>query len=204
VGINKIIIHGGGGHAKVVADCLLAQEKKIIAFIDPKCADAVLGIPCFPDYDPTFETDAQTIIAIGNNAARKKLHERIVHSFDNAIHPSAVISTLASMGVGNMILHHAVIQAGAVLGNHVIINTGAQVDHDCHIDDFVHIAPRAVLCGNVTVGQGALVGAGAVITPGRKIGHWATVGAGAVVIQDVPERAVVVGNPARIIKYDLT
>ena len=84
----------------------------------------------------------------------------------------------------------------------MIINTGAQVDHDCAIANFVHIAPGATLCGNVAVGEGALIGAGAVILPGKRIGDWAIVGAGAVVTRDVPNFAVVAGNPAKVIKQN--
>jgi len=58
------------------------------------------------------------------------------------------------------------------------------------------------LAGNVEVGEGTHVGIGASVIQGVKIGKWATIGAGAVVIKDVPDFAVVVGSPARIIKYN--
>ncbi len=198
VEIDNVIIQGGGGHAKVVADCLLAQGKKVLGFVDSKNAGSLLGIS---QYKISAEP-ALHIIAIGDNRIRKKISLELVGDFINAIHPSVIISTFAQIGAGNMILHRAVIQASSSLGNHIIINTGAQIDHDCIINDYVHIAPRGVLCGNVSVGEGALVGAGAIITPGKKIGAWAIVGAGAIVISDVPDFAVVVGNPARIIKYN--
>ena len=53
-----------------------------------------------------------------------------------------------------------------------------------------------------SITEGSFIGAGSVIIPGKRVGAWATVGAGAVVIQDVPDYAVVVGNPGRIIRYD--
>lgn len=84
----------------------------------------------------------------------------------------------------------------------MIVNTGASVDHDCKIDDFVHISPRATLCGNVIVGEGTQVGAASVIIPGIKIGKWCTIGAGTVIIRDVPDYAVVVGNPGKVIKFN--
>jgi sugar O-acyltransferase (sialic acid O-acetyltransferase NeuD family) len=99
-----------------------------------------------------------------------------------------------------MILHGVIIQAQSVIGDHVIINTGARVDHDCLVSSYVHLAPGVILCGNVTVGEGAFIGAGATVIPGKKIGAWSTVGAGAVVTKDVPDYAVVVGTPGRIIK----
>jgi acetyltransferase EpsM len=97
-------------------------------------------------------------------------------------------------------MHGAILQADVQIGVHCIINTGASVDHDCVIDDYVHISPHTTLCGNVTVGEGSHIGAGATIIQGIKIGRWVTVGAGTVIIRDVPDYAVIVGNPGRIIK----
>lgn len=198
---KKVLIYGGGGHGKVVVDCLLGQAD-VIGVIDEKHEGPLLGIQRFKSYAPGHEADAGIIIAIGDNQTRKRIRQTIQHSFANAVHRSACLSVHSSIGEGCMILHNTVIQAGAVVGSHVIVNTGAQVDHDCVIGDFVHLAPRSVLCGSVSVGEGTLVGAGATIIPGIKIGSWATIGAGAVVIHDVPDHAVVVGNPAKILKYN--
>jgi sugar O-acyltransferase (sialic acid O-acetyltransferase NeuD family) len=190
---------GGGGHAKVVIDCLMAQGNEVVAVFDKKNNGPLLGINRYATYKKDLHKDARIIIAIGDNKVRKKLLKNISHDFVNAIHPSAMVSSFASMGDGCMILHRAVIQAGTSVGNHVIINTGSQVDHDGSIGDFVHIAPRAVLCGNVAVGEGTLIGAGAVVLPGVKIGKWVTVGAGAVVTKNVGDYAIVAGVPAKLI-----
>jgi sugar O-acyltransferase (sialic acid O-acetyltransferase NeuD family) len=194
----KIILQGGGEHARVVLDALLTQNANVVGLFDPKYSGELFGVPQRGAYDPSFEGDAKAIIAIGDNAIRKKVAGYTAHSFTNVIHSSVILSPSAFLGVGNMILHGAIIQAQALIGDHVIINTGAQVDHDCKIGDFAHLAPGVVLCGMVSIGEGAFIGAGAVILPGRKIGAWSTVGAGSVVLQDIPDNAVAVGNPARI------
>lgn len=93
-----------------------------------------------------------------------------------------------------------VINADTAVGKHCIINTSASADHDCIIEDFVHISPHAALCGGVTVGEGAHIGTGAIIIPGKKIGAHSIIGAGAVVLRDIPPNVVAVGNPARVIK----
>jgi sugar O-acyltransferase (sialic acid O-acetyltransferase NeuD family) len=199
---NKTIIQGGREHARVVLDCLLAQGADVLALFDPKYTATLFGVPQRGTYDPAFEPEAHAVVAIGDNSVRKKVVEKTKHRFRNAIHPSAIISPYASLGEGNMILHGTIVQAQTVIGNHVIINTGTQVDHDNVIGDYVHLGPGVVLCGTVQIGTGSFIGAGSVIIPGKKVGAWATVGAGSVVIHDVPDNAVVVGNPARIIRYN--
>ena len=56
--------------------------------------------------------------------------------------------------------------------------------------------------GNVEIGEGTHIGSGAIVIPNVVIGKWAVIGAGAVIIKDVPDYAVVVGNPGKIIKYN--
>lgn len=193
---TKIILQGGGEHARVVLDCLLDQGANVLALFDPKYQGELFGVAQRGQYDPSFATDASALIAIGDNVVRKKVAALTRHSFANAIHSSAIISSRAKIGNGCMVLHGAIIQAQTVIGDHVIINTAASIDHDCEINHFVHVAPRAVLCGRVKVGEGALIGAGAVVLPGISIGAWATIGAGSVVTKDVAEGVILAGNPA--------
>jgi sugar O-acyltransferase (sialic acid O-acetyltransferase NeuD family) len=198
---HKILLQGGADHAKVVVDCLLAQGFDIVAIYDPKYTGELFGIPHKGKYNKHDHPDARAIIAIGDNSIRKRVAESSSHEFENAIHPSVIFSSRATIGTGSMIMHGVIIQANSKIGDHVIINTGARIDHDCMVGNFVHVAPGAVLCGTISVGEGAFIGAGAIVTPGRTIGAWAIVGAGAVVIHDIPDYAVAVGNPARVIKY---
>jgi acetyltransferase-like isoleucine patch superfamily enzyme len=86
----------------------------------------------------------------------------------------------------------------ARVGCAAIINTGAIVEHDCTVDDGVHLSPGAVLCGTVSVGARSWIGAASVVIQGRRVGSDAIVGAGAVVVHDIPEGVVAFGNPARV------
>lgn len=199
---SKLFLHGGGDHARVVLDCLQEQGVEVSGIFDPKLSGSLFGVPQLGKYDPGYAPGSKSVIAIGDNAIRRKVAESSKHVFINVIHSSAVISSKVEMGEGNMVLHRAILQAKTKIGNHVIINTGAQADHDCLIGDYVHLAPGAILCGTVTVGTGSFVGAGAIVLPGKKIGAWTVIGAGSVVRTDIPDYAVAVGNPARIIKYN--
>ena len=68
------------------------------------------------------------------------------------------------------------------------------------IGDHAHIAPGVHLGGDVTIGEGTLIGIGAVVMPQRRVGAWCTVGAGAVVTRDLPDQVVAIGAPARVIR----
>jgi sugar O-acyltransferase (sialic acid O-acetyltransferase NeuD family) len=140
------------------------------------------------------------IIAIGNNKIRVELAQQLTKSgatFINAIHPRSIIARSCQLGTGNMICAGAIVNPGTVIGNQVIINTGATVDHHNEIADAVHIAPGVHLGGDVKVNLGAFVGIGAIVMPQKEIGAWATVGAGAMVHRSVEAHTAVIGVPAR-------
>jgi sugar O-acyltransferase (sialic acid O-acetyltransferase NeuD family) len=201
VATHNLIVHGAGGHARVVIDSALAQGHHVVAIFDPNCMGELYGIPIKQDYNMNEHIDVHAVVAIGDNAARHNVASMIRHPFVNIIHPSAVYSPFSIIGHGNVMLQGAIVQAESRIGNHVILNTGAQVDHDCVIEDFVHIAPGVILCGNVRVGEGTFMGAGSIVIPGKKIGAWSIIGAGSVVIDNIPDNVVAVGNPARVIKH---
>ena len=194
-----MLIYGASGHSKVIIDCLEASEILVDGIFDDNINISklleykVLGI-----YVSDFLKDTKIVVAIGDNQIRKNISEKIYHKFGKCIHPSAFIQRNVEIGVGSVVFHNAIIQSCSKIGSQVIINTKASIDHDCEIGSFVHIAPNATLCGGVEVGEGTLIGAGAVVIPNIKIGKWAIVGAGAVVTKNVPNFAVVLGNPAKI------
>lgn len=196
-----MLLYGGSGHAKVVIDCLLANQIQIHGiFDDNPDLHQLLHFPVSGIYQSNFLPQEPLIIAIGNNAIRKKIASLIRHNFGKVIHPSAITSPFAQIQEGTVVFHNSVVQASTSIGKHCIINTGASVDHDCIIEDFVHISPHATLSGNVTVGEGTHIGAGAIIIPGVTVGKWCIIGAGSVVIKDIPDFATAVGVPSKIIK----
>lgn len=198
---NKIFLFGASGHCKVVIAILQCNQEIIEAVIDdnPKTGE-LLGIQVIHSENFVQVPHQKIIVAIGDNAIRKKIVERLKTHFHKAIHLKAVISDYVSIGEGTVVMAASVVNPDVIIGKHCIINTAAIVEHDCVIEDYVHLSPNVALAGDVKVGEGAHIGIGAVVIQGIKIGKWATIGAGAVIIKDVPDYAVVVGNPGRIIK----
>lgn len=205
---EEIIVIGSGGHAKVVIELLWAMEQRVTYCVGSvEDADECMGVPVLKG-DEHLELlykqgYRRTIVAVGANQTRQRLSERAVgvgYELVNAISPHAIISPSARIGLGVAIMAGAVLNAACAIDDLAIINTGATIDHDCRIGRAAHIAPQCALAGNVTVGAGSFLGVGCKVIPGKRIGQDVTVGAGGVVISDIPDGALAVGVPARVIK----
>ncbi|GAB1418913.1 acetyltransferase [Bacteroidales bacterium] len=191
-------LYGASGHAKVIIDLLQSQNIEIAGLIDDNPAlTELLGYPVLRD---TADKNP-VIVSIGDNAIRKKLAEKLSdHQFGTAVHSTSVLSPNCKIDKGTVVMQGAIIQSDARVGKHCIVNTGASVDHDCVVEDFVHLSPQSVLCGNVHIGEGSWIGAGSVVIPGVKIGKWCVIAAGSVVTKDIPDYSLAAGNRAKVIK----
>ena len=199
---TEYIFIGAGGHARVMASVIESNQDTLLAVFDNDLNIKEMdGIKNAGQYQHTIHPAANLIIAIGDNAIRKKISQEIKHTIGQAIHASAVVDRLVNLAEGVQIIQGATVNRGTSIGKHTIINTNSTIDHDCQIGDFVHVAPGATLCGGVKVGNGALIGANATVLPNCSIGNNVQVGAGAVVTSHVPDNVVVVGVPAKIIKH---
>ncbi len=199
--MNKpFYIIGAGGHAKVIIEIIEEMGEKVLAINDNDPGKKELLNYLVSDVLPPKESNV--VIAIGNNRLRKKIAAESNVQFGTAIHPKANLSSRCVIGNGTVVMAGATINSETVIGEHCIINTNASVDHDCILGDFVHVSPGASIAGSVAIGDGSHIGIGSSIIPGIKIGKWVTIGAGAAIIEDVPDHAVVVGVPGKIIKYN--
>lgn len=140
----------------------------------------------------------------GSTRARYETGRDIVAAggaLTNFIHPSIDL-TLTRWGVGNYIQEAVITQAEVHVGDNNSIHMGALIGHETSIGNSVFIAHAVSVSGCCSIGDGTFIGTNATILPRIKIGKWVTIGAGSVVTKDVPDYAVAVGNPARVIKFN--
>lgn len=200
---SRVILYGASGHGKVIIDIMKSIKKNIHCVLDdaPKTEKiAGISVTAFNQFE--LQQNDEVILSIGNNHTRKKIASKLNCKFTKAIHNTSIISEEVKIHEGTVIMAGAIVNSSASIGKHCIINTASVIEHDCVIEDFAHISPCAALAGGVSVGEGTHVGINATVIQGVKIGKWATIGAGAVVIRNIPDYAVVVGNPGEIIKYN--
>lgn len=191
---KKIVLVGGGGHAKVVIDAI--KESKgfsIYGIVDNglKKGSSVSGIKVVGKDDvlpSIFKRGIRyaftTVGSIGNCDIRKKIYrhlKRIGFELPVIMHPKAVVSKNVSFGEGAFVAGRVVINPATHIGKNAIINTASSVDHDCVIGDFVHIAPGVTLSGGIEVGDETHIGTGANIIQYIKIGKRCMIGAGTTV-----------------------
>ena len=213
--MKKTVLIGAGGHARAVIDFLKnSLEIEIVGLVEKDDFSPGQNVAGFP----VIGTDVLladffrqgisyaliTVGGTGDNALRESLYvktRKIGFTLINAAHPSAIISSEVKLGSGNTFMAGTIVGPGTTVGNNVLVNTGAVIEHDCRLEDHVHIGPGAKIAGGVEIKSGSHIGIGAVVLQNRKIGRNALAAAGAVVIDDVPDRAVVAGVPAKIKKY---
>ena len=201
---NKLLIIGASGHGKVVADIALKMNKwKSVSFLDDDesikssmgiwvIGKSVEAIKYLKDYD--------IFVAIGNNATREKIQKKLETdgaSIPVLIHPMAVIGEHVAFGAGTAVMAGAVINCCTEIGKGCIINTGATIDHDNFIEDYVHISPGVHTAGTVKIGKGTWLGIGSIISNNINITSDCKIGAGAVVVKDIIEPGTYDGVPVR-------
>ena len=207
----RCIIWGAGGHAKVVAEILRLQRREIVGFLDSlnprRRGERFFGSRILGGAEQLQKLSENgikhAIVAFGDNELRVqagKILSQNGFTLIQAIHPNACCARDAVIGAGTVIAPGAVLGPTSQLGENVIVNTSASLDHDCRISPGVHLGPGSILAGNVRVHNCAWVGAGAVIIEGREIGARSVVGAGSVVIRDVGSDLKVAGVPAAVLQ----
>lgn len=197
---HSIVLLGAGGHAKEVYSW---AKDKIDYFYEDISTKEILYDKLVTD---SFLLDRSLIFAIntGNPIVNKNLYTKAISAgltlSKPLMGPLSYIGTDVEIGDGTVVCTYARINGASRIGICCLINVGALVPHDAIVGDFCVISPNVVIGGGCKIGNNVFIGIGAVIKPCINIGDNATIGIGSVVIRDVPNNTVVVGNPAKEIK----
>lgn len=205
--MSRYVIFGSGGFGRELvapARLYLGQRGRNdqIVFATDKPTDGPFDRDVFEINTSEIAEDDEVVIALGEPAQREQVHDRIGGKRGSLIAPTALIGPNVLLLSGAVICDYAMITASCSIGWQFQANIYSYVAHDCVVGNFVTLAPRASVNGNVHIGNNVYIGTGAVIKQGTKsnpitIGHGAVIGMGAVVTKSVAEGEVVVGNPAK-------
>lgn len=204
---KPVIVLGGGGHAKVLIDMLRRLDCLVLGIIDPNRTVGSLahGLNVLGGDDAVFGYSPEEVELVngmgslpndkGLRASLFKAFSTKGYRFKTLIDPTAIVASDVELSAGVQVMAGVIIQAGTGIAFNSIVNSGAIVDHDCHIGSHVHIAPGAVLSGAVEVGEAVHIGTGATIIQGIRIGAGSIIGAGSVITQSIDCNRIV--YPAR-------
>jgi UDP-perosamine 4-acetyltransferase len=208
---NKIVLLGGGGHARVVIDLIrISGIYEIIGILDSQLevGSSVSGISVLGNdtllsdlYNKGIRNACIAIGSVKDNSRRKILYEKVKQvgfSVPSLLHPQSIVSKYnTKIYEGVQIMAGAIVQTCCSIGENTIVNTGAVIEHDCVVGNHVQISPGAVISGGCVISNSAFVGTGATMIHSIKIGSNSVVSAGAVVVNNVPDNTRVMGVPAK-------
>ena len=204
--MKKLILIGGGGHCKSVIDVAESAGYHILGVLDmPEdvgkeiLSTSVIGTD---DDIPSYIDKAEFVITVGfitNPATRIKLYRRVKEAggkLATVIASTAHVSKYAEIGEGTVVMHQAFVNAGAKIGNNVILNSFSNVEHDAVIGDQCHISTGVMVNGDCKVGNNVFVGSQSVLANGITIDDDIIIGAGSFVRKSLKTKGIYSGNPA--------
>ena len=212
--LKKLLIIGAGGLGREAAWLVerINRSKatwELLGFLDDNTNlhhHTFNGYPVLGTVNDAIRyPDAFFVCAIGSTSIRRKVIHKLLEINPNAkfgtlVDPSVEMSDTNQIGEGTIICAHSILTVNIRVGRHVIVNLDCTIGHDVVLEDFVTVYPGANISGDVHVGECCELGTGIQILQGETIGSHSIVGIGSVVVWDIPEDCVAIGNPARPVK----
>jgi sugar O-acyltransferase (sialic acid O-acetyltransferase NeuD family) len=205
---KKICIVGTGGSGRETLCCLIDS----LAGTGRKISDAA----CFMVGDEYYAVEElmgikvirqsafnpakyDVVVAIGDPADRRKVVESLpdLTTYATIIHPSVIISSFVAIGKGSVITAGSILTCQIEIGKHAQLNLNTTIGHDLIAGDYFTTAQGVNISGRCVFGNGIYFGANASVRQGISICDDVTIGMGAVVVKDITEPGIYIGNPAR-------
>jgi sugar O-acyltransferase (sialic acid O-acetyltransferase NeuD family) len=204
--VRSVVVLGSGVYAEEVADLAAQAGVRVAGFVEnwdrDRASGELRGLPVtWIDDAAALAREHPAICGLGTTRRSGFVEQAAAagFSFATLVHPAAVISPSAVLGEGTIAGPCAVVAAHARIGTHGILNRGALVGHHTVVGDYVTASPAVNVGGCGTIGDRAYLGMGCTVLDRRSVGAGALVGAGAVVTRDVAEATKVMGVPARVV-----
>lgn len=205
---KKYCIYGTGGFGREVLACLVdmyaATDYKIEEIAVFMVADehyvepSLMGLTVIKESEFSPEKYG-VVVAVGDPKTRKKIVSNLPKEtqYTSIIHPSAVVSKWVDIGEGCIITAGAVVTCNIRIGRHAHLNLNTTVGHDCEIGDYFTTAPAANISGSCIFGECVYFGTGSSVRQGVEICNNVTIGMGGVVVKNIDEEGVYIGNPLK-------
>lgn len=186
----SLILIGAGGHANACIDVIEQHDQYRIAGLvgmPEEMHTQHLGysvIATDNDLSQLAQEYQYAFIAVGqiqSPDSRIRLYQKALKlgfQLPIIIAPAAHVTRHAIIGSGTIVMHGAIVNAGAKVGVNCVINTRALLEHDATVEDHCHISTGAILNGDVSIGAGSFVGSGSIIKEGVMLGQCCVVGMG--------------------------
>jgi sugar O-acyltransferase (sialic acid O-acetyltransferase NeuD family) len=206
---KRLAIIGSGDLGQQIAHHAKFNNFEIIGYFDDfndtsKDAHPILGK--VHDIHKIYSNGSFDFLFIGigykHMQARTDLFGQFYNTipFANIIHKSAIIDTSVTLGEGNIIYPGVTIDSNSKLENNILINIGSTIAHDTTIKSHSFLSPRVALAGFITINEQCIIGINATIIDNIDIISGTQIGGGSVVIKNISEKGVYVGNPIRKIR----
>jgi len=203
---EKLIIFPYNGNALEAIDCIEGQYE-LIGFADDTVekqrTGALNGLPVYDRAVFNKYKDVKVLAVPGGPKSylqRKEILAGLTidaKRFARVIHPSAKISSLASVGYNVLIMAGVVVTSNASIGNHVLILPNSVLHHDVVIHDFNLIGSNVAIAGSTHIEENCYIGSGSNLMNNITIGTQSLIGLGSNIIKSVEKGKVMIGNPGK-------